>query len=192
MADEEVKPAKAKGGKKKLFLILGVLVVVLCGGGAGFLLTDGFGLLASAAETAHDDGGDDHTAAADDHGSGHGDKGGHAAPAPRSHGGEHGDEVQFVTITELLVNLRSDGNRPRFLKLVVAFEIADENAAAALEKFTPRIVDSFQIYLRSLSTEDLNEPSSVFRLKENLIARTNSAIAPAMVSDVLVKEMLVQ
>jgi flagellar FliL protein len=56
----------------------------------------------------------------------------------------------------------------------------------------PRIVDNFQIYLRELRVDDLRGSGGIYRLREELLARVNAAVAPVKVNDVLFKEMLVQ
>ncbi len=61
-----------------------------------------------------------------------------------------------------------------------------------LDGMMPRIVDSFQIYLRELRVEDLQGSAGLQRLREELLLRVNAAIAPAKARDVLFKEMLVQ
>ena len=56
----------------------------------------------------------------------------------------------------------------------------------------PRMMDSFQLYLRALTLEEVQGAAGLQRLKEELIARVNLAVEPTQVSDVLLKEMLVQ
>ena len=56
----------------------------------------------------------------------------------------------------------------------------------------PRIVDNFQVYLRELRLDDLRGSAGVYRLREELLARVNTAVRPAKIKDVLFKEMLVQ
>jgi len=90
------------------------------------------------------------------------------------------------------VNLVSDGGGSRFLKLALAVEVDDQSTAERIERLAPRIVDSFQLYLRTLTPADLRGPGSMFRLKEDLHVRIHEAIAPAEVRDVLFKEMVVQ
>jgi flagellar FliL protein len=48
------------------------------------------------------------------------------------------------------------------------------------------------MYLRAITPEELQGAEGVYRLKEELLVRTNEAIRPAQVRDVLVREMLVQ
>lgn len=102
------------------------------------------------------------------------------------------DDPTFVDLPNLLVNLVSEDGGSRFLKLSLAVEVHDERTAERIDKLSPRIVDSFQLYLRTLTPGELRGPGSMFRLKEDLHVRLQEAIAPAEVEDVLFKEMLVQ
>jgi flagellar FliL protein len=56
----------------------------------------------------------------------------------------------------------------------------------------PRILDSFHMYLRAVTPEELEGSQGVYRLKEELLARTNEAIRPMQVRGVLIRELLVQ
>lgn len=101
-------------------------------------------------------------------------------------------DVVFVELPDLLVNLNVDGRRLRFLKLVAALEVHGDAQAEQVRRFLPRVVDGFHLYLRSISPEELQGSEGVYRIKEELLARTNEAVRPAQVQDVLVREMLVQ
>ena len=184
----------AKGGRKKLLLLAGVAVLLLCGGGGGaayFLgLFGGDGGKAEAAAYPHGDGahhGDAPAGAADDHAEKHGDAG-------KGHAGEDGKaaSVAFVDMPDLLVNLRSDSKRMRFLKLRVALEVESSTAADGVKMLTPRVMDSFQMYLRALSVDEIQGSLGMQKLKEEMMARVNLAIEPHRIRDVLFKEMLVQ
>jgi flagellar FliL protein len=56
----------------------------------------------------------------------------------------------------------------------------------------PRVIDLFQTYLREMRPEELRGSAGTYRLREELIARANIAVAPARVVDVLFTELLVQ
>ncbi len=101
-------------------------------------------------------------------------------------------KVVFYDLPEMLVNLNSGNSSSSFLKLGVSLELEDEATITDLELLIPRIMDNFQVYLRELRKEDLNGSQGVFRLKEELLMRINSSVAPVKVNDVLFKEMLVQ
>jgi len=98
----------------------------------------------------------------------------------------------FHDLPEMLVNLNAGGKQASYLKLRVALEFDDPTALARLQTLLPRIVDNFQVYLRELRPDELSGSAGLYRLKEELLIRVNTAVQPAKVNDVLFKEMLVQ
>ncbi|MBL8836560.1 MAG: flagellar basal body-associated FliL family protein [Alphaproteobacteria bacterium] len=108
-----------------------------------------------------------------------------AAPPPPA-------PVVFMNLPEMIVNLNSGGRRANFLKINIALEVANATDVPRIEAVMPRIVDNFQVYLRELRVEDLRGSAGMFRLREELLARVNTAAQPARINDVLFREMLVQ
>ena len=100
--------------------------------------------------------------------------------------------VAFLELPNLLVNLQSSGPRMRYLKLALALELANPSEVETLRALTPRILDAIQLYLRALTVDDVQGAIGMERLKQELTARINRAVAPLRVRGVLVKEMLVQ
>lgn len=98
----------------------------------------------------------------------------------------------FFDMPEMLVNLNTGGKRVNFLKLSVALELNDPTDVPKLQLLMPRLIDSFQVYLRELRLEDLRGSAGIYRLREDLLARVNEAAKPVKVKDILFKEMLVQ
>lgn len=98
----------------------------------------------------------------------------------------------YFDLPQMLVNLNSTGRKSNFLKIVVSLELPSEEEIKRLEEVMPRVVDNFQVYLRELRVEDLRGSAGLYRLREELLLRVNTAIQPAYVNDVLFKEMLVQ
>ena len=175
-----------------LFALIG-LVVLGGGGGAAAYFLGMFGGKPPAAESveaaagpaepdAHGEAAE-HEEAAEAHGAEEG-HGASAAPA--------GPKVIFVDLPDVLVNLNSDSKRMRFLKLRLAVEVSTQPVADTVVQLTPRIMDSFQLYLRGLSVDDLAGPAALYRLKQEMLARINLALDPSRIDDVLFKEMLVQ
>ena len=173
-----VPTGKGRGRRKLLLAAVGAVVMVGGAIGGAFAL----GLLGGETGVAA---GDAHDMAAGDHGDAHDAATTHGAAAP-------GALPLFVDLPDLLVNLAVGDGRPRFLKLSIAVEVADTAAAERIGQLSPRIVDSFQMYLRTLTPGELQTPGAMFRLKEDLHVRIHQAIAPQQVADVLFKEMLVQ
>jgi flagellar protein FliL len=115
----------------------------------------------------------------------------------------HGEEVHaeapppkppsFVEVPDMLVNLvGAPGERVQYLKVKLVLEVKEEKQVETIRPSMPRVTDIFQTYLRELRPSDLNGSAGLFRLKEELTRRVNSALAPNQVSAVLFKEIVVQ
>lgn len=115
-----------------------------------------------------------------------------AAPEDSEGGAAPGDPGVFVDLDEILVTLRGSGTKQKFLKLQVTFELEKPEDEARIEAVKPRIVDNFQVFLRTLRLEELEGSQGVYRIKEELLYRVNQAVQPLKIKDVLFKDMLIQ
>ena len=102
------------------------------------------------------------------------------------------DKTVFYEVPEILVNLNSTGRKETYLKIRISLELENAEAQAAIEPLMPRVIDSFQVFLREMRVEDMSGSAGMVRLKEELLNRINLSIQPHKVSDVLFKEMLIQ
>lgn len=108
-----------------------------------------------------------------------------AAPAPKP--------PAFLDLPDTLVNLaNAGGDRPQYLKVKIVLELPDNTMVQQIQPVMPRVMDSFQTYLRELRPTDLDGSAGLYRLKEELTRRVNYAIAPNRVNAVLFKEIVVQ
>jgi flagellar FliL protein len=99
----------------------------------------------------------------------------------------------FFDMPDVLVNLSSSANeRTQYLKVKVTLEVPDEAVKAQIAPLMPRLMDTFQTYLRELRATDLDGSAGLYRLKEELTRRVNEAIAPNHINAVLFKEIVVQ
>lgn len=97
----------------------------------------------------------------------------------------------FFDVPEVLVNLNG-GERTQYLKIKMVLEVPDQEVIAQIQPVMPRVLDTFQTYLRELRPADLEGSAGLYRLREELTRRVNAAIAPTHVSAVLFKEIVVQ
>lgn len=162
--------AKASGGKKKLIVLVVLPLLLIVGAAAGAYFT---GLAdpviamlgGGKAEHAEEKAPKDKAA---------------AAPV-------------FYELPEMLVNLNPGQNRrPTILKIKVRLELGSAEDTPKVEAMLPRIVDSFQVYLRELRVEDLQGAAGMYRLREELMMRVNRVARPARINDVLFQDVLVQ
>lgn len=99
----------------------------------------------------------------------------------------------FFDMPDVLVNLASSGSdRTQYLKVKVVLELPDQAILAQIQPLMPRLMDTFQTYLRELRATDLDGSAGLYRLKEELTRRVNAAIAPNRINAVLFKEIVVQ
>ena len=99
----------------------------------------------------------------------------------------------FVDMPDVLVNLsNSQADRPQYLKIKIVLEVADQALATQIQPLMPRVMDTFQTYLRELRPGDLDGSVGLFRLREELTRRVNAALAPGRVNAVLFKEIVIQ
>ncbi len=119
---------------------------------------------------------------------GGGEEGEHAAEEAT----EAAPELVFVDLPELVVNLNTGTRQASYLRAKISLELAKESDRKLVEDRLPRVIDDFQVYLRELRAQDLSGSAGLFRLKEELLVRLNTSVAPAEVKDVLFREMLVQ
>jgi flagellar protein FliL len=104
-------------------------------------------------------------------------------------------KAAFMDLPEMTVNLAAGGtqsDRQQFLRMKIALEVAEQKVVTDIQPMLPRIVDTFQVYMRELRPQDLEGSSGVYRLKEELIRRVNVAVYPQKVDAVLFKELMVQ
>jgi flagellar FliL protein len=99
----------------------------------------------------------------------------------------------FLDMPDVLVNLSSTGgDRTQYLKVKIVLELSDLALEAQIQPIMPRIMDTFQTYLRELRPTDLDGSAGLYRLKEELTRRVNAAIAPSRINAVLFKEIVIQ
>lgn len=179
--DGDAAPLEDGGGKKKPLIIAVILLFVLGGAGAGLYFSGFLDKFLKKEEVA----GEEHAPK----------KGAAALECTKD---AHGKEVcgppgaQFLKIPDMVVNLNSEDNTPRYLRLSVQLEFKNAEDMAAVEKVLPRVTDQFQTYLRELRVRDLRGSAGIYRLQMELLARVNQAAYPVEVQDVLFQEILIQ
>jgi flagellar FliL protein len=108
---------------------------------------------------------------------------------------EHASEEPQVYVAlekPLQVNLVGTGKRMPYLNLDLWLAVKNEEDAKKLEGVMPRVIDQFQVYLRSLRIDDLQGADGVQRMRDELLMRAKAAAKPIEVEDVLIKSMLAQ
>jgi flagellar FliL protein len=156
--------AGRKNSRKRLILFIGAPVLLLIAAAAGLYFTGvAQVLLGKHEEVAKTD----------------------EPPPPK-------EALFYDGIPDMLVNLNTGGRKSNFLKIKVSLQIENKDDIPKLQAVQPRVIDTFQTYLRELRLEDLKGSAGLYRLREELLLRINAAASPAKIDDVLFEEMLVQ
>ncbi len=115
---------------------------------------------------------------------------GNAAPslaADEASPGHGGDKVAYVPIDPILVSLpRSES--PRHLRFRAQIETVPDHQEGVAE-IMPRILDVLNSYLRAVSTEDLERPTALIRLRAQMLRRIQLVAGDRIVRDLLVTEV---
>ena len=199
---ESAAPDKGgKGGLKKiLIIVVPVLLVIGLGAGLYFsgVLSSLFGSKETPAASEEEAGKTEEAApaAAKEESKGGGEHGGGEKKEKKAKKGEGGGgnavASVFMDLPDMLVNLQSTGRKQSFLKIHVALELENPMDQPKVDAVMPRIVDSFQVYLRELRTDDLQGAAGMHLLREELLSRVQLAVQPVKVKDVLFREILIQ
>ena len=110
----------------------------------------------------------------------------------RDHAEEPAPPPSYVDLPEMVANLNSGRGRPSYVKLSARIEVPRPDDVVKVKAAMPRLQDLMQTYLREMRPEELRGSAGTYRLREELLARANAAVAPARVSDVLFTQMIVQ
>lgn len=160
MSDAQAEPDEAPPKKSKLPLIIGV-VLALAGGGVGFYTT--FSGMILGAEPEADDGSKDSVI-------------------------EAGPDVAYVPVDPLVISMRASSN-VKHLRFRAHLEVLPE-AKADVEKLLPRVIDVLNSYLRALEPADLEDPSSLTRLRGQMLRRVQVVTGAGKVNDLLIMEFV--
>ncbi|WP_242402337.1 flagellar basal body-associated FliL family protein [Komagataeibacter kakiaceti] len=109
--------------------------------------------------------------------------------------GEKASEVLhppiLVGIPTIVSNLDSGDGHPVYVKLTAKVEIAGATDEASLQSTIPEIQDVFQTYLHETRPQDIRG-NGIYRLREAIIRRLRTDLAPLQVTNVYFVELLVQ
>ncbi len=112
------------------------------------------------------------------------------ATEPIAHGPPDADLL--YDLPDLLVALSGGGTSDKVLSIAISLQCGSEDDLAKLQEYLPRVLDTFQGYLRSLSVADLRGTKALETIRAKLLERVNSVIAPGHITAVLFRSMTIQ
>jgi len=102
------------------------------------------------------------------------------------------DKPVYYDVPQLLVNLNTGSKTPSFIKATITLELSNPSDVPIAQANLPRLLDSYNTFLREMKASDLYGSAGMYRLREEMLLRANTTLAPVKVKDVLFKEILVQ
>ncbi len=148
-------------------ILVGLLLAGLAGAGGFWAVGQGFFAGSATPET------DNHAGNADD--------GGHAATSHSA--------VAFVPLETLTISLGGESSG-QFLIFTAQLEVAPEHESE-VTTLTPRVLDVLNSYLRVISVAELSEPTSLMRLRSQMLRRVQIVTGTGRVRDLLITQFVV-
>jgi flagellar protein FliL len=160
VAEAQTPQEAAPKKKSKMPLLIGLVLFVLAGGGGFYAVYSGLLFGAPAAEVA----------------------------AADAHGASTTSDIAFVSVPTLVISI-GDTAAARHLKFTSEIEVS----ATRVEEVTgllPRILDVLNGYLRAVDPNELEDSSSLVRLRAQLLRRIQLVTGEGRVRDLLVTEFV--
>lgn len=101
-------------------------------------------------------------------------------------------ERSYHDLPEFVADLRiTNDSRPPFLKLQLTVQLATADLPVLIER-EPKIIDRVQRLLRNQTRLDLTGSEGSERLRDDIVLIMNQTLQPAVVHNVLFKQMILQ
>jgi flagellar FliL protein len=105
---------------------------------------------------------------------------------------ERPDPDLFYELPETLVALRSDTPQAPLLKFGVDVEFESVGDKIEMERYLPRVLDVFQVYVRTLQLKDLRGVAGLQRFREGLRQHIQGVVAPGRIKAVMFRDISVE
>lgn len=109
--------------------------------------------------------------------------------APRVIELDLGGPLVYHDFPDVIADLKSEGRTPRYVKLGIVVELP-EGLREGLELSQTEIVDALHGYLRERTREDLMGEAGAARVRAQLTAMIDAAIAPGRIKSVLFRQFI--
>jgi flagellar FliL protein len=97
----------------------------------------------------------------------------------------------FVQVPSMVVNL-ADRDARRYARLVLTVEVLTPESEMAVKENMPRIIDAFQIYVRSQTSENFGSVANILQVRRDLLTRLNRIDPRIDARSVLFQDLVVQ
>jgi flagellar basal body-associated protein FliL len=113
-------------------------------------------------------------------------------PAPKADG-KPTALTGFFDLPEILVMLDPKGAKHRsLLRMLISAQAESQDKANQIHDYQPRLLDTTQSYLRTLSIEDIRGPGKQNQIRAELLKRFNAVLTPLEIQQVLFREVAIE
>jgi flagellar protein FliL len=166
---DELEAGEAKGGKKKIAMIIGIILGLLVLGGGGYYAYINFFQEKPAEEKPAE-----------------GEETKEAAPVDKDV-----NLSNMFPLDPFVVNLAGSEGK-RFLKVTVSLELSTPEVHLELKENIQKITDSILVLLSSKAFEDVYSVQGKFKLKDEMTTRVNRFLVVGHVKDAYFTEFIIQ
>jgi flagellar basal body-associated protein FliL len=107
------------------------------------------------------------------------------------HNTTHREINCYVSIPEIVVNLRSVNPKGNILRATFNLQIYNKDDEERIRDFMPIILDQLLSYLRDQSISDLEGPG-LERMREAILLRISNIVRPIKIHRVILKDFIIQ
>ena len=100
--------------------------------------------------------------------------------------------IKYLTTDNILVNLKSDTDKPVFLKINIQLVFHNETNYEKAQALLPSIKDTYISFLRNLRPSDFETSYSIIELKSILLRNSNKVLFAAVADDIVFDEIILQ
>lgn len=98
----------------------------------------------------------------------------------------------LVGLEEIIVTLRSDERKPRYLRININLEVQNQVAAEIVTQRLPQLRDIVIMALSDKSAEDLAHPEGKKGLRDEIFRRIDDRMPPGILMNVYFSDLVVQ
>ena len=98
----------------------------------------------------------------------------------------------LLPLPSVAVNVLADKEVGPVLRLSVALVVSHRSDVKEVYNALPAVKESIILFARGLSVEDVQSPEALYRLKQALLKRIQWVLAPVVVQDVLISELVLE
>ena len=98
----------------------------------------------------------------------------------------------YFDIQDMFINLFSNSTKENILKISISIEFSNIKLIEKMKILKPRLIDQYQVFLRSLRIEEIRGSSGLEHIREEILRRTNLIVAPDKVTNILFREVIIK